>query len=299
MPLLRLLLLLAACARTASSLPSVPADVVLLVIATEDAPQLHEAQLATFAGAFDPASIVKVTEANTSCVLCTENGSSFPHSGLLSDGNHPFTDKPTGWYCAMSRPLQALRLVARVKPDARWILMVDDDTYVHVPGLLFFLSQKDANASLTFGSPWGGGGGYVLSGTALRDNLMQRTPRRRLKWVGGAWVNDDAGAESCDLGPTVLDACISAQLGGAMCNSPGDWAISKCMQYAGVPLQRVDALLQQMCETTPPKVEQVSCHDHLVTCHKMDADLMHRLHDACEALAGGSSSPALLNGTAN
>ena len=279
---LALFALLAACAAAPSAAVSVPADVILVVVATEDAPSLHEAQLATFARSFDPASVLKVSELNTSCVLCTESGEAFTHDGLFSgDGNHPFNNKPLGYYCASSRPLQALRIAALAKPAARWVVMVDDDTYVHVAALLRTLDQFDARTPVAIGNPWGGGGGYLISGTALRDNLMAKTPRRSMKWVGGAWVKDTSEAA---VGSTVLDACVSAKLGGTMCNAAADWAVHKCMTHAGLAMQRADAQWQQVCETTPPEAANVTCTQHMVTCHKMPADVMRQLHEACVAL---------------
>ena len=122
------------------------------------------------------------------------------------------------------------------------------------------------------GSPWGGGG-YLISGAALRNHLMAKTPRRPMKWERGAWVADAADAAG---GPTVLDACISAKLGGAQCNA--------AMQAAGLEMKRADDRMQQVCQTTPPAQANVTCDEHMVTCHKLNAAVMRRLHDACETL---------------
>lgn len=83
--------------------------------------------------------------------------------------------------------------------EADWILKSDDDTYVIVENLRYFLSDEDPNEPIYFGHHFkpivkqgyfSGGAGYVLSKEALR-RLANNTVKK---------CSQDGGAEDVEIG---------------------------------------------------------------------------------------------------
>ena len=226
-------------------------------------------------GVFSPA--LRMTESNSSCTLCTNSRRKrIRHQELfLSDRRDgmPFLDKPVGWWCAQSRNLQALRLALESASQSRlWTVAVDDDTYVNVVALKQLLEAHDAELPIALGSRYGGGAGYIISAGAAR-RLLAPTMQRRMVWNGSTWLR--VGKEQRN---TVLDACIEAQLGGAMCASHADWAVGRCLHAARVPLVEHRTTMQQDCDY-PRK--RKTCDAAMVTCHHVGAEEMRSLHALC------------------
>ena len=247
-------------------------DVQLVIAATELRPELWEAQQATFLRAFGPA--VRMTESNSSCTLCTSRKSKgLWHQELfLSDRREgePSIRMSNGWWCAASRPLQALRLAVETT-SPRWLVAIDDDTYVNPPALQRLLEAHDAELPMVFGSRVAGGAGFIISAGAAQ-RLLAPTQQRRMEWNGSAWRRAD------DAPVTVLDACIQAQLGGSMCAAHADWAMGRCLYTARVPLVERRITMQQNCDY-PRK--RKTCDDAMLTCHHVSAEEMLALHALC------------------
>ena len=81
--------------------------------------------------------------------------------------------------------------------DADWFMKADDDTYVILENLRYFLSQEDTNKPVHFGKRFqtyssynSGGAGYVLSKEALRRFGARKS----------GVCKDDLGAEDVNIG---------------------------------------------------------------------------------------------------
>ena len=247
-------------------------NIMLLVIGSVTRPELHHAQMRSFGSEFRER--ILVVEDDAECVLCSDGGD-FERSDLFSDGTLPFSGRSDGYYCSLSRNLQGLRLALRSEAGqrARWVLMIDDDTFVNVRSLLHMLSARDDERDpIVIGSAWGGGAGYAFSRAAL-DALLTPVTREHCMWNAStaAWMRK-ANTD------TVLDACISAQLGGTLCNSPADWAIKRCVDAAGAMLHPQPDAMQQDCqwaEAMPaPSPEWMRA---MVTCHHVESKTMMAL----------------------
>ncbi|XP_067650066.1 glycoprotein-N-acetylgalactosamine 3-beta-galactosyltransferase 1-like [Haliotis asinina] len=124
---------------------------------------------------------------------------SFPTIGL---------NVPEGREHLTAKTMQAFRhIYANHLTEADWFLKADDDTYVLVDNLKYFLSKQNKDEAVYFGNhfkhfiPEGynsGGAGYVLSYEALR----------RFGKMGNNVCSQDGGAEDAEFGK-----CL-AKLGG-------------------------------------------------------------------------------------
>ena len=92
--------------------------------------------------------------------------------------------------------------------DADWFMKADDDTYVIVENLRYFLSQEDTNKPVHFGKRFrtakgynSGGAGYVLSKEALRRFGARKSGLCR----------DDLGPEDLTMGKCMLN--LGVELG--------------------------------------------------------------------------------------
>ena len=84
----------------------------------------------------------------------------------------PELEGRTTWLDAQHRQLRGMQWLLH-EPQTRWYVLVDDDTWVHVPMLLTYLSLLPHNASLISGyrhesGVFNGGAGIVLTQEAFR-----------------------------------------------------------------------------------------------------------------------------------
>ena len=113
--------------------------------------------------------------------------------------------------------------------DADWFMKCDDDTYVIVENLRYFLSGEDPKAPKYFGHHFrpivyggytSGGGGYVLSKEALRRYGTRDPAKKQCKKDGGA---EDVEMGKClsRLGVTVGDSRDALNRSRFHCLRPG------------------------------------------------------------------------------
>lgn len=115
----------------------------------------------------------------------------FPTVGLnIEEGRHHLTAKTMGAY---------RYIFEHHYDDADWFLKADDDTFVIVENLRYFLSAHDPNEPVYFGHHFktnvvqgyhSGGAGYVLSKEALR----------RFGHLKYNECREDGGAEDAEIG---------------------------------------------------------------------------------------------------
>ncbi|KAH0541516.1 hypothetical protein FGG08_003991 [Glutinoglossum americanum] len=82
-----------------------------------------------------------------------------------------------GWELDKYKNIYTLSEAFKMRPDAKWYLFIDADTYVMWPNLLRWLKDKDHKKPLYFGSPamfkdvtFGHGGtGYLVSNGAMQE----------------------------------------------------------------------------------------------------------------------------------
>lgn len=105
-----------------------------------------------------------------------------------------------GWKYLTSKTMEAFRYVLKNHfDDADWFMKVDDDTFVIVENLRYFLASQDTEKPVFYGHHYayfvkqgynGGGAGYVLSKEALRRF-------GRLKYNQ---CREEGGAEDLEMG---------------------------------------------------------------------------------------------------
>ncbi|KAK3696201.1 hypothetical protein RRG08_027644 [Elysia crispata] len=142
------------------------------------------------------AQIVKDTwgrRCNKIIFFSSETNKDFPTVGLnVSEGREHLTAKT----------MQGFRYIYEHHfNDADWFMKADDDTYVIIENLRYFLSEQNTSHPIYFGHHfkvivkqgyYSGGGGYVLSREALR-RLATKGKDPRL-------CRQDGGAEDAELG---------------------------------------------------------------------------------------------------
>ena len=140
-----------------------------------------------------------------------------------------WADRSDGWWCAQARPTAALAaFLSQHKPGSplpQYLLVMDDDTWVHLGRLDALLAEaertRDASTPLYLGftghqfrqddAPFCyGGAGYVLN-TAALVALQARAPGTRTSW---------------------LEACNAWKAGGKWCHYHSDWVIGQCLALA-------------------------------------------------------------------
>ncbi|CAL1546930.1 unnamed protein product [Lymnaea stagnalis] len=142
------------------------------------------------------AKVVKETWAkrcNKVIFFSSENNAEFPTVGL---------DVPEGRDHLTAKTMKGFRHVYEKHfDDADWFMKADDDTYVIVENLRYFLSSQNTSDPIYFGHHfktivkqgyYSGGGGYVLSKEALR-RLSERGNDSNV-------CRQDGGAEDAELG---------------------------------------------------------------------------------------------------
>ena len=140
-----------------------------------------------------------------------------------------WADRSDGWWCAQARPTAALAALLSEQrsgsPLPQYLLVMDDDTWVHLGRLKALLAEveraRDASKPLYLGftghqfrqddAPFCyGGAGYVLN-TAALVALQARAPGTRTTW---------------------LEACNAWKAGGKWCHYHSDWVIGQCLALA-------------------------------------------------------------------
>eukprot|EP00958_Prasinococcus_capsulatus_P016504 scaffold1827_cov421-Prasinococcus_capsulatus_cf.AAC.18 len=136
----------------------------------------------------------------------------------------PWLKKEKGWWCAQRRPLHALDDMKGLLMSFRWVMVVDDDTYVRLDRLQQTLLQlrqeyKDAPivTAVTMRSSIMGGAGYVLSRSLLRERASR------------------------------IPECLQNAQRGDWCHWHSDWSITQCFveEWAARGTNRSKALESQ------------------------------------------------------
>ena len=95
----------------------------------------------------------------------------------MAEGQNPdFLELSGGWELDKFKNVHILVKTYKQRPDAKWYLFIDADTYIVMANLLPFLRNLDHNEKLYFGSPTyianlnfaHGGTGYVISHAAVK-----------------------------------------------------------------------------------------------------------------------------------
>jgi hypothetical protein len=64
---------------------------------------------------------------------------------------HNVTDENEGWNEDSNNNLQSYRLLYQTYPDVEWYIMIDDDTYLFMANLDYFLNSYDSSLPYYFG----------------------------------------------------------------------------------------------------------------------------------------------------
>jgi hypothetical protein len=177
-----------------------------------------------------------------------------------------WADRPDGWWCAQARPSAALASYLSGRGAAalpRFLLVMDDDTWVHLDRLHALLTEVEraqpSSVPLYLGftghqfrggdapPPFCyGGAGYVLNAAAMAA-LRARAPGSRRSW---------------------LDTCNAWKAGGKWCHYHSDWVVGQCLALAanascGWELAR--ELFVQAVGDAPG--DAARCMAHSVGCH--------------------------------
>lgn len=103
----------------------------------------------------------------------------------MAEGQNPeFLDFKGGWELDKFKNIPILAKTWRQRPNAKWYVFIDADTYIGMANLMPFLKTLDHKKELYFGSPTyiadlefaHGGTGYVLSHAAVKK-VMEKHPR--------------------------------------------------------------------------------------------------------------------------
>ena len=213
------------------------------------------------------------TEADVApCRLCSDRDAwrSPPYETFGQDLDvHIWADRPDGWWCAQARPSAALATFLRLRATAplpRFLLVMDDDTWVHLDRLRALLLDverehgwqtplylgftghqfRDGPAPPPFCY---GGAGYVLNAAALLA-LRAPKPGSRRSW---------------------LDTCNAWKAGGKWCHYHSDWVVGQCLAQAAnasCAWRLARDLFVQAVGDAPGDVarcmaEKVGCHGRL------------------------------------
>ncbi|KAF2271427.1 uncharacterized protein EI97DRAFT_437854 [Westerdykella ornata] len=139
-----------------------------------------------------------------------------------SNGASAKTDE--GWRLDKYKFLPMMEITAHIRPDARWFVFLELDTYVNWDNMYRFLSQFDPRSPHYFGSPvWPpkktvfahGGSGFVLSRGAL-DKVVAR---------GRMFAENSQSPGTHLFGKDVSNMCC------------GDEVLAQVLKECGVPLR--------------------------------------------------------------
>lgn len=204
-----------------------------------------------------------------------------------------FFSKPAGWWCAQKRNLPALRLALQhLTTLPEFLLMIDDDTFVHVPHLVEKLKWIDTSKPVFWSKrivdyKWKplyimGGGGWLVSRTVLQSLLK---PFDHLAtsyhFQGGQLIPQQPSRSR-----TLLEVCIEKQNGGSWCFDHSDHAVPHCIYIASqVEAHSQADLHQEACQRTdilPGDATVLPANtswETLLTCHYATPAIQTSLFD--------------------
>lgn len=155
------------------------------------------------------ATAVKTTWAkrcNRFVFISSKTNSSFPTIGLnVSEGREHLTAKTMQGF---------LYMYQHYYDEADWFLKADDDTYIIVENLRFFLSHQKSSHPVYFGHHFkmivkqgymSGGAGYVLSKEALRRVVNIGLKDHKL-------CRPDGGSEDAEIGKCLMNVGVKPGL---------------------------------------------------------------------------------------
>lgn len=130
--------------------------------------------------------------------------------------------------------MQALQLMLQHAAGKlpKWLLIVDDDTFVHPRNLVLMLTSHpvEFTRGVAFGNQRRGGAGFLFSQETLR--LLSSTVATR----GVVWDQDARAYNITGHDATVLEACLASVMGGSWCYLHSDHAMARCIKSAGISL---------------------------------------------------------------
>lgn len=144
-----------------------------------------------------------------------KNGRKGLEQGDFADEANSAIGKPNnpGWKLDKWKFLPMAQEALRYKPDAKWFVFIEADTYVSWPTLLAWLSRFDANKPFYLGTETQiadtifahGGSGFMLSNPALTKASEQYETRRAEldEYTDHHWAGD------CVLGKVLADAGVN------------------------------------------------------------------------------------------
>lgn len=205
-----------------------------------------------------------------------------------------FFEKPTEWWCAQKRNLPAVRLaLQRQTTIPEFMLVIDDDTFVHVPHLVEKLNFIDTSKPVFWSKrvtdpKWKplyimGGGGWLVSKSIL-ESLLQPFSRLATPYQ---FHDGKLVAQQIPTSKTLLEVCIENQNGGSWCFDHSDHAIPHCIYMASqVEAHSQADLYQEACRKTdflPGDVTVLPDNgiwDTLLTCHYATPEVQSKLFNS-------------------
>ena len=247
-------------------------------------------------------TLMLTESATPKCKLCGgarkegRNGALYSHTRYTeyskeSPGLEYFSWKSLEWKSAQQRPLQALKktLVDFSNQNHEWVLLIDDDSYVHKQNMMKMLRGLNASEAIMLGNRIGGGAGFLISKGATQA-LLQPSNNVDYSWDVDTKKWKEQGDSSGQT--SVLDKCIEASLGGRYCFFHSDWLIKRCADAAGVKVetrlrmyQDCPFAIQGLTNGTDTfnsdifnTVLRSRMWKELLTCHRIDPHIMRSLH---------------------
>lgn len=261
-------------------------QILVVVTGTDGRPETMDAQRLTF-GRHLP--LLFTSEATPhSCVVCG-NVSSFPnHQSLFLNAKGRFEAQTQGWYCAQQRVIQNLKWVGpafKLDKNLQWLVVVDDDTFLHPWNLVQQLSRQDAGESRVLGKMYGGGAGFIFSRAAV-FKLLEEADVTEFHWKRTVQLYTPGAKRS------FLDLCIQRITGGYWCYAHSDHSVGYCAESAGIPLVALWGMFQvcpvglgpggNIMKNVPSawsSTENTTLRTAMITCHYTDPATMQGLYE--------------------
>ncbi|KAH8696326.1 hypothetical protein BGW36DRAFT_380695 [Talaromyces proteolyticus] len=151
-----------------------------------------------------------------------------PDHGDDSSGPFGRQNNP-GWRLDKWKFLPMISLALDLRPDAKWFVFIEADSYIVWPSLVNLLSRLDAREDLYLGSPMQigttvfayGGAGFVLSNSAMRKVSKHRTENEQRvdDFTAMHWAGD------CVLGKVLLDVGVALHSSWPMLQPDTPWEL--------------------------------------------------------------------------